>query len=391
MAKVIVACPVWGPVEADLALALIRISHDKRHDVSVVRNAQRPISSNRNEIAEWFLAETDHDWLCMIDSDNPPILNPLDLIEHDCDVVGCVTPLWKPVDGWKPTIWSAFVRKRGKLVQAPPGRGLVEVDALSTGCILIARRVLQKLMPRAFDDVFDDNGVMCLEHDLAFCQRAKDAGFKVWAHWDYRCHHYHKLDLLEVNDRFDSCIGHTRGWWTWIDEAKTFPLMDILHAEMIAKYARQAATIMLWGDGGSTIWLAQQCPSARIMVVEHNPEWLGWSERVCAALRGLVLMTPHVERFLVTDKDAYCRWKPPDGTPVDLVLVDGHDDWRGECLAWAVDGLNARHVFAHDAEWDAVTSAIEASSVRGRFTAEPYGTRLWEYHVPGQVHVSQSG
>ena len=48
----------------------------------------------------------------------------------------------------------------------------------------------------------DEYGVSTLGHDLAFCVRAREAGFRVWAALDCPCSHWEELDLSLVDSIF---------------------------------------------------------------------------------------------------------------------------------------------------------------------------------------------
>ena len=74
--------------------------------------------------------------------------------------------------------------------------GLQEYDAVGTGCIVIARRVLETIKEPCSPKW--ENGLMILGRDFYMCEKAKKVGFKVWAHWDYLCDHFKELSLLSV-------------------------------------------------------------------------------------------------------------------------------------------------------------------------------------------------
>ena len=68
-----------------------------------------------------------------------------------------------------------------------------------TGVMLIRRRVLEHPAFRApFVDEFNEWGIRVEGHDLAFCRRARESGFKVVSVLQRPASHYKTIDLLDV-------------------------------------------------------------------------------------------------------------------------------------------------------------------------------------------------
>lgn len=173
-------------------LAMFRESlavRERRYRLTLGYPSAQPIANNRNQIARRFLADPEASYLLMIDSDVVPQFNPLDYVERDLDVIGWPTPTWRAND-IPPVRWFPF---------APTPAGLVEVDEVSTSCILIARRVLAHVDMRApFQDAWDADGIRTAGEDQSFCQRAARAGFKIWCDTTRLCAHFKTLDLLTL-------------------------------------------------------------------------------------------------------------------------------------------------------------------------------------------------
>jgi len=77
-----------------------------------------------------------------------------------------------------------------------PPNSLVEVDLVGAGCLLIHRRVLERIPPPWFvweigksPDASTPKGGGKMSEDFAFCMRAKQAGFKVHLDTSIRCEH----------------------------------------------------------------------------------------------------------------------------------------------------------------------------------------------------------
>lgn len=201
---------------AELFLGLAALCRrEERYKLNLDVSEHIPSENARNHAVKEFL-ESDYDYLLMVDDDNPPRKNPLDLVELDLDVVGCPTPIWhvtedKVADGVWPLLWNVFDARGEEWTQTlKPRDGLQEVDAVGTGCILIARRVLEG-MPRPFERVWHEDGTCWKGSDLYFCQKAKARCFKIWTHWDYYCGHLNQVELTQARAVMSfRDIGHVR-------------------------------------------------------------------------------------------------------------------------------------------------------------------------------------
>jgi hypothetical protein len=210
MTTLITCCSLNGPgleVERYLAKADGVVRHLK----------YRPYEDGLHHAVAEFLAGNYDYWL-NVDDDNPPRCEPLELRELDLDIIGCPTPMMpqKRILGNAPFGWNVF-RYAGPSGYGhhPGGSGLQEVDAVSSGCMLIARRVFEhsSLSRGAFARKIDDDGFVCRGTDIAFCERAKDAGFTVFAHWDYPCGHFKTVDLLDIHERTHAFVrARTVDW-----------------------------------------------------------------------------------------------------------------------------------------------------------------------------------
>ena len=142
-----------------------------------------------------------------MDDDNPPRKNPIDLIFYDLDVIGCPTPVWANIlKGSYPIYWNALkkVGEEGYRPYTPKdGEEITEVDAIGSGCLVIARRVFEKLkFSKPFLRGYDEKGKVNKGGDYSFCDKVREEGFKIYAHFGYLCMHFNELELGEVIDAF---------------------------------------------------------------------------------------------------------------------------------------------------------------------------------------------
>ena len=200
--KVFVCVLNQGTISAGLESKLMEYMSILRSEYNFhffTRYAGRPIASNRNEIVRDFLKSDCH-YLVMVDDDNPPNQNFLELLKLNKDVIGVPTPgrnnkgvFWMVYsftkDYPKSTVLEAFPYEKRK--------GLQKIDAISTGAVIIAKRVLEKI-DKPFEDSFDSDGVIIHSDDISFACKVKEKGFQQWAHFDYTCSHYKTVDLLQM-------------------------------------------------------------------------------------------------------------------------------------------------------------------------------------------------
>lgn len=205
--KVLIAVPNGdGWIHKLVAIAVARMLADSRFESRAIFPTHSPCENNRAKIMMDFLAG-DYEWLVSVDADNPPRNNPLDLVLLDRDVIGLPTPVWhnaNPGKGEYPIYWNAYDDVGEGFKAHTPGTGLEQVDAIGSGCMVVARRVLAALEHKQpFMRTWDARGVVEIGTDLAFCRKVRAAGFKVWTHWDYLCDHFNENALLEVKLAMD--------------------------------------------------------------------------------------------------------------------------------------------------------------------------------------------
>jgi hypothetical protein len=199
-----------GWVHKHVMFAAIKILQDPRHKVRMDAPTHAPYVNNLHMCVKDFLNGGEDYWLTM-DDDNPPTGNPLDRIGEDLDIVGFPTPVWhSAVKGDRPYYFNALHRTKDGWVPHKHCQGLQQVDAIGSGCMLIARRVLVKLQDQQpFMRLWGRDGIVRVGCDYNFCDKAKAAGFSIWADYDRPCMHFNELNLLEVIQSFAE-LEHAR-------------------------------------------------------------------------------------------------------------------------------------------------------------------------------------
>ena len=115
--------------------------------------------------------------------------SPLDRIADDKDVIGFPTLTYR-ITNPEPFVYNVYNLDEGGRMHAPKDMaGMQRVDAVGSGCVLVARRVFEKI-DGPFMRLWNPDGTQAAGPDIAFSGRCRDAGFEIWADWDRRCEHY---------------------------------------------------------------------------------------------------------------------------------------------------------------------------------------------------------
>lgn len=200
-----------GTVRADLIWYIVNCMHAARergYNISLALPTDRPVCQNRNSICAHFLTTPpNHEALMMIDEDMCPTKSPFDLFDlmrdpkGGYDIIGWLSPAWRP-DLDLPIYWTtARVDEDGQYRQKFDLNvgGMLEMDAVGSGVMMIARRVLEHPRMKApFMDQWNARGFRKLGHDYNFCRRAKRVGFRVWVATEYKAFHARRVELLTV-------------------------------------------------------------------------------------------------------------------------------------------------------------------------------------------------
>lgn len=197
--KILIALPtddfIHQKVVGNILAIILR---NTKYTIETIVSSMKGIGEHRNVIAKNFL-ESDCDYLLMIDSDNPPPTNILDLIEYDKEVIGLPTPInMNYIQGVNDIRWNVF---ENELPVKEKGNGLQEVEMIGTGCMIIRRDVLEKIK-HPFTTKRNEDDLRIVGTDTAFCKRCKEAGIKIWTHWNYTCSHFKTIDLKTLCENY---------------------------------------------------------------------------------------------------------------------------------------------------------------------------------------------
>lgn len=172
--KIAVCYPSGDMVHADFALSLAGLCLSVHPLEATVVNAKSSIVAEARNIGVERAQEAGADYLLFLDSDMIfPQTTLHRLLLHQKDIVGAVYTKRVPPYELLGTM----------LAEAePPGAdGLVEMLRLPTGCLMIRMAVFEALTRPYFHFGVDEVSGTLLGEDYVFCDRARQAGYRLWA------------------------------------------------------------------------------------------------------------------------------------------------------------------------------------------------------------------
>jgi len=268
-----------------------------------------PISSNRNRIVKRFKA-TDNDFLLMLDDDIVPLDNPAEFVFADKDIIGFPAPVRQAGGQLN---WVAYMKYPDRDDYAPIDFAriddtveLLKVDVVGTGCILIARRVLETLKAPFHTD-FDEDGILEIGTDFAFCRKAAAAGFEIFTAPQRVCEHHKSVGMLSFqslnsSDNVD-LAAHKYGI-PWGGFAITPNDWSFIRTIIEQTGARR---ILEFGAGLSSLLMSE---IAEVTTYETNREY---ADVIRAKAKGnLIIREWDGKNFLMRNVDHF-----------DLVFIDG--------------------------------------------------------------------
>jgi GT2 family glycosyltransferase len=192
-------------INAELANTIHQLGRDHMPEsgdfnVKVNFSYLQPVDANRNKMVKDFLSDEDNEWLLMVDNDVVPPINILEMIDYGEKVVSATVTIQKqgvphPVvvkrreDG---EYRRMSVEEYEDTIQ---DSGLVEVDGVGTGCLLVHRSIFEEMKPPWFKFTYNEDGTLKLGEDFYFSERLRQMEEPIFVSSEFVCKHYRKTDL----------------------------------------------------------------------------------------------------------------------------------------------------------------------------------------------------
>lgn len=174
--------------------------------------SKTPELARNTAIADFLRNYPKKTHIFFLDDDSPPQDNFAieKLLVKNRPVICAPTPIWrydKDMNHFH-LLWNTIVTAPGHTKDKPKLEN-IGVDerpkklykcwrAGGTG-LLIHREVLQKLKPPYQKTVYNETWTDVLtSEDIYFSDKIRQAGFDIWVDPETVCHHFHKLDILDV-------------------------------------------------------------------------------------------------------------------------------------------------------------------------------------------------
>lgn len=191
--KVVVCIPYTGYIAPQAAYSLPAMAcyaRSKGIELELLPIGLSLVYAAREQAAKYLL-ESGCDSLLFIDSD---MVVPMDLvprlIEADKDIVSGLA--FKRVPGYEPCIFKKCDREGTEFYLDYP-KGLIEVQGVGMACTLIKRKVFEILQTPYFFPMPN------IGEDLAFCVRAREAGFRIFCDTELICGHCNAEVVTETH------------------------------------------------------------------------------------------------------------------------------------------------------------------------------------------------
>lgn len=192
---------------------------------------------NRNGMLQHCL-ESDVDYILWLDADmifQPQIIEKY--LKADKDIIGC--KYYKRGAPFSPVFYKRSKDHEWKYTPVDPdslpkGQEIVELDALGFGGMMVKTDVYRKMgedMWMNYGKNFHIPGAEedALTHDINFCRKAQEHGFKIHLHTGVLASHIGRFEVTEAN---------------WIESKTKPPVIDVIMPAIDKEMAAQAGKML---------------------------------------------------------------------------------------------------------------------------------------------------
>lgn len=204
----ILLCPLTtherdGWVHPNLMRFVADLPHMKGYASAVIPlNNFTPAAAARNIICKSILEKDDHpDWLCMIDNDMDPPCDLFDTIKDCPSDAGIVVPEFSMFNQTEKKLTLCWCPNIENYDGSPLtlDRGFHELTKCGTGVMFIRPSILKEIPYPYFTYVYDADGRQIGTEDIAFCEKARKVGVKIYGNNQVKVGHYKSVDLSVIS------------------------------------------------------------------------------------------------------------------------------------------------------------------------------------------------
>ena len=192
--KIFIAIPNLGNIRTQLVRRVLMWAKNPAYQVEVwMPEDLVPLDYARNVIRKRFLEEK-FDFLLTIDADVVPPVDILSLVDLKLDVVAPVCYVLKE-DGIIPMALKR-VDDGWQVVGDLVAGKIYPVDCAGAGCLMISRKVLEKVP--LFRFTYDNDGMLLYDEGFSWSDEVNKAGFTMFVHAGMICDHYKTVNLTDL-------------------------------------------------------------------------------------------------------------------------------------------------------------------------------------------------
>jgi len=199
----LIAVPHLGELRAETVIWMLDIGMSNSKNVTFLFRQEQPVSVSRNHLVKSFL-DTENEWLLFLDSDMHPNDNILNMAKRGKLVVSAMTTCMSkgipyPLIMKRHDVDGLVYHMITKPDLDKAVDGLIEVDGVGTGCLLIHRSVLENMKPPWFEFSTTEDGRLLQGEDYYFSKKCFDAGIKMFVDTTHQVGHMKTIDLGAFN------------------------------------------------------------------------------------------------------------------------------------------------------------------------------------------------
>lgn len=188
---------------AHMAIYNERFLLQPTEEIVLLRAQQSYHATARN----WLVAEMHGDWLLMLDTDHTFDANMLKrlLVPFEAKGLDVLTGVYfQRGEPFMPVLWRVDEKGDLTFLSGLPRSQIIAVDAAGAGCLLVRRRVFERIASELGEAPFDP--FEGYSEDIAFFLRLRRLGIQAWAHTGVELKHL--MQQAVGRAEHEACLPH---------------------------------------------------------------------------------------------------------------------------------------------------------------------------------------